>query len=97
MKLIAIYRKPADEAAFMAHYETVHTPLVRKIPGLRSLAINKVSQHLLGPDQPYMIVEMSFADRAVFDIAMASDENKAAGKDAMAFAGDIVSLVVAQD
>jgi hypothetical protein len=43
-----------------------------------------------------MIVEMAFADQAAFDLAMSSDENKATGKDVMAFAKDIVSLMVAK-
>ena len=96
VKLIAIYRKPEDEAAFNAHYDDVHTPLVQKVPGLQSLTVNRVKKHLFGPDQPYMIVEMTYADRASFDAAMASDENKATGKDAMAFAKDIISLMVAE-
>lgn len=97
VKLIAIYRKPEDEAAFNHHYETVHTPLVKKIPGLQSLTANRVKKHLMGDDQPYMIVEMAYADRAAFDAAMASDENRATGKDVMTFAKGLVSLVVAED
>ena len=37
-----------------------------------------------------------FADQAAFDLAMSSEENKATGKDVMAFAKDIVSLMVAK-
>ena len=97
MKLIAIYRKPEDERAFNKHYEEVHTPLVLKIPALQSMTVNRVKKHLMGDDQPFMIVEMSFEDRDAFDTAMASDENKAAGKDIINFARGIVSLVVAQN
>ena len=97
MKLIAIYRKPEDELAFNKHYEEVHTPLVLKIPALQSMTVNRVKKHLMGDDQPFMIVEMSFEDRHAFDTAMASDENKAAGKDIINFARGIVSLVVAQN
>jgi uncharacterized protein (TIGR02118 family) len=96
VKLIAIYQKPDDETAFLDHYRSVHTPLVEKVPGLVSMTVNRVLKHLYGGDRPYMIVEMIYADRASFDTAMASDENKATGKDVMAFAKDIVSLMVAE-
>jgi uncharacterized protein (TIGR02118 family) len=94
IKLIAIYRKPTDTAAFDDHYAMVHTPLVEKIPGLQSLTVNRVDKHLFGPDEPYMVVEMVYPDRETFERAMASDENKATGKDVMGFANGIVSLVV---
>jgi uncharacterized protein (TIGR02118 family) len=97
VKLIAVYRKPDDEAAFLAHYENTHTPLVLRVPGLQSLVVNRIKQHLFGPDQPYMIVEMTYADQAAFDMAMASDENKATGRDVMAFAKDVVSLMISED
>ena len=44
----------------------------------------------------FIDVEMAFADQAAFDLAMSSEENKATGKDVMAFAKDIVSLMVAK-
>jgi uncharacterized protein (TIGR02118 family) len=97
VKLIAIYRKPEDEAAFNEHYDKIHTPLVLKVPGLQSLTVNRVTRQLMGDDSPYMIVEMAYPDRETFDAAMASDENKATGKDVMTFARGIVSLVIAED
>jgi uncharacterized protein (TIGR02118 family) len=96
IKLIALYSRPEDEAAFLHHYETVHAPLVAQIPGLLSMTVNKVKKHLMGPNSPYMIVEMTYADQADFDRAMASDENKATGKDVMGFAKGLISLVIAE-
>lgn len=96
VSLIATYRRPEDNTAFDAHYRDVHTPLVLKIPGLQSVTVNRVTKHLMGDDQPYMIVEMAFGDRAAFDAAMASDENKAAGRDVMSFAKGLVSLMVSK-
>ena len=34
VKLIALYRKPADIGVFEKHYFEVHIPLVEKIPNL---------------------------------------------------------------
>ena len=41
--------------------------------------------------------EMTFPDRERFDDAMKSPENRAAGKDLMSFARDLVTLVVAEE
>jgi len=96
VSLMASYRCPEDSGAFDAHYRDVHIPLVLAIPGLQSLTVNRVTKHLMGDDRPYMIVVMAFADREAFDAAMASDENKAAGRDVMSFAKGLVSLMVSE-
>ena len=44
-----------------------------------------------------MIAEMHFPDRTRFDEAMASAENRAAGKDLMSFAKGLVTLLVVED
>ena len=43
----------------------------------------------------YMMYEMYFDNMADYKVAMKSEENKAAGKDLMSFAQDIVSFMVA--
>jgi uncharacterized protein (TIGR02118 family) len=44
-----------------------------------------------------LIAELHFADEAAFDAAMASPENRAAGKDVMNFAKGLVTMVVATE
>lgn len=96
-KLIAMYKKPDDVAAFLDHYNNIHMPLVQKIPGLASATVNKITANPMGGEPDFfMIVEMAFPDKATFDTAMASPENRACGKDVMSFARDIVSLAVAE-
>lgn len=95
-KLIALYRKPADVEAFLAHYRDVHLPLVAKTPGLLRAEINHVTAAPMGGEPPYfLIAEMFFANQESFDAAMKSPENRAAGKDLMGFARDLVTLLVA--
>jgi len=97
-KLIAIYRKPADPAAFERHYAEVHTPIVKSIPGLAKLVLNRSTPPPWGGDAAfYLIAEMHFPDAATFNAAMASPENRAAGKDLRQFAGDIVTLVTVRE
>ncbi|MFV3073510.1 EthD family reductase [Niveispirillum fermenti] len=95
-KLIALYRKPDDVEAFLKHYNEVHLPLVARTPGLLRTVINRVTSAPMGGEPAYfMIAEMHFADQDSFDAAMKSPENRAAGKDLMGFARDIVTLLVA--
>lgn len=98
MKLIALYKRPDDINAFLEHYEKVHMPLVKEIPGLSGAVVNRVTGTPTGGEPPYfLIAELQFPDKATFEAAMASPENRAAGKDLMNFAKDLVTLIVAED
>jgi uncharacterized protein (TIGR02118 family) len=98
-KLLILYGQPDDEAAFLSHYENVHMPLARAVPGLEKAVVNRVDANLMGGVSPYFIItELHFPDKASFDLAMASPENRAAGKDAMSFAkGKFTLLAVTPD
>ncbi len=95
IKLIALYKKPADVEAFEEHYATVHLPLVEKIPGLRKTELSRMMGAPRGEAPYYLMYEMYFDDMDAYNRAMASDENKAAGKDLMSFAKDIVVMMIA--
>jgi uncharacterized protein (TIGR02118 family) len=97
VKLIALYKQPEDEAAFLSHYHDVHMPLVAKTPHLQKAVVNRVTGSPMGEAPYFLIAEMHFPDRARFDEAMASPENRAAGKDLMGFARRLVTLVVAEE
>jgi uncharacterized protein (TIGR02118 family) len=96
-KLIALYRKPADVAAFDKYYEEVHRPLVLRIPGLSKLVVNRGLDAPWGAPEYFQIVEMHYPDEATFKQAMASPENAAAGKDIRNFAANLVTLVMARE
>lgn len=95
VKLIALYKKPADVQAFEEHYANVHLPLIEKIPGLRKTELSRITGAPRGEAPFYMMYEMYFDDMDAYNRAMASEENKAAGKDLMSFARDIVTLMIA--
>ena len=92
IKLIALYRKPADPAAFDAHYQDTHAPLVRKYPGLRKLEITRVTGAPIGETKFHMMAEMYFDSKATMETAMASPEGKAIARDLMSFAADVVTV-----
>jgi uncharacterized protein (TIGR02118 family) len=94
-QLIALYKKPDDVDAFLAHYQDVHAPLVRKVPGLQSMQVSRVEGDAFGGEPPYfMVATMNFGDAETFKNALRSEENKAAGKDLMTFAKGLVTLMV---
>ncbi|HWG84120.1 MAG TPA: EthD family reductase [Deinococcales bacterium] len=97
VKLVALYRKPADPEAFMRHYREVHTPLVLQTPGLARLEVSRVTRNPMGGEPAYFLMaEMYYPDSEAFKAAMKSPENAAAGKDLMSFAADVVTMMVAE-
>lgn len=99
LTLTALFKKPEDTAAFDEHYNNVHAPLMQKVPGLRKMEVTRFTKMLtpanaLISEQPYLQCTMYFENMDTFKSAMASEENKAAGKDLMNFAGPLVSMSI---
>ncbi len=92
IKLVALYRTPPDVAEFDRHYDTVHTPLVRKYPGLRRFEVTRITGAPLGEARFYLMAEMYFDSRDAMDSALASAEGKAVARDLMGFAGNLVTV-----
>ncbi len=93
IKLVALFQRPDDVEAFDAHYEGTHAPLMRAVPGLERMEVTRNLRAFRGEPDYYLIAEMYFNDLEAFDAAMASDENRAAGKDLMSFAREYVTMV----
>lgn len=96
VKLIALYKHPADTEAFDTHYHEVHTPLVRKMPGLRKLELASITGAPIGEPKHYLMAEMYFDDQDALQSALASPEGKATARDLMSFASDLVTLFYAE-
>jgi uncharacterized protein (TIGR02118 family) len=97
VKLVALYRRPADPTAFDRAYFETHIPLVKKIPNLRRVDVARVTGAPRGEPDYYLIAEMYFDDQAALDAAMASPENAEAGKNLMSFARGLVTFMFAKD
>lgn len=96
VKLVAIYRQPEHVEEFDQHYFEVHAPLAEKMPGLIKLEVNKMYGTPAGESDLYLMAEMFFEDKAALQNALSSPEGRAAGKDVMKFAGNIVSMYFAE-
>ncbi|NMP21193.1 EthD family reductase [Sulfobacillus harzensis] len=95
VSLFALYRRPADEAAFLDYYRNHHVPLARTMPGLLSLEWGHPSALAPGESAEwYIVAEMRFANRAAMDAALASSEGRAALRDVQQFAGNLVTMRV---
>lgn len=92
-KLIALYKTPSDKKTFLSHYEHIHMPLVRKIPGLQRAEVTMIEHTPMGDKGNFMMAEMVFKDET-FKAAMASPENQACGADLANFAEGIVTVMI---
>jgi uncharacterized protein (TIGR02118 family) len=95
VKLIALYKAADDQSAFDKHYNEIHTPLVKKMPGLRKLEVARITGAPIGEPKHYLLAEMYFDSQDALDAAMASAEGKAAARDLMSFAGNLVTMFYA--
>jgi uncharacterized protein (TIGR02118 family) len=91
-KIVAVYQHPKDPAKFDRYYADVHTPLVKKMPGLRRLEVTKVTGGPGGRSDVYQITELYFDDAPARDRALQSAEGKAVVDDLPKFADGIVSI-----
>lgn len=92
------YGAPENPATFMGHYENVHMPLVRRIPGLVRATYGRCEDPVVRGKEPahFLIATLEFADRPAFLAAMQSPEMAATGDDLKNFADGGVAMVVYQ-
>lgn len=95
VKLVVLYKKPSDVAAFERHYTEIHTPLALKMPGLLDLEVSHMFGSPSGEPKYYMKAELSFENKEAMFASLNSDEGKAAAKDVMGFAGDLIHMMFA--
>ena len=93
-RILVQYNQPADPAAFDSYYASVHTPLAKTIPGLRSLTISDGAVALLaGGPAPYLVAQLDFDTMADLQAGLASPEGQATAGDLANFAQAGVTLV----
>ena len=73
--LTALYKTPADTAAFDENYFNVHVPAVKKVPGLQSIDITKLGHTLVG-DGFYLMAVLHFADDAALKAPEMAEADK---------------------
>ncbi len=93
--LIALYRHPDNVEEFMRHYNDIHMPLVRKMPGIQRVQLIQFTRQADGAHSPYlMMAEMDFLNDEALQTALVSEAGRQAGRDLANFAKDIFTLLV---
>lgn len=86
-QVIALYKKPADVAAFNDYYFGKHVPLAKTIPGLRAYEVNAAPIGTpAGPSPLHLIATLTFDSMEAIGAAFASKEGQAAAADVGNFA-----------
>lgn len=97
VKLTALYRQPKQVKEFEDRYYQGHMPLLAKMPGLIKTEVTRFTGTPMGTNSPfYLQTDMYFSDLEALQAAMKSAEGKAAAKDVMSFAGDIITMIVGE-
>jgi uncharacterized protein (TIGR02118 family) len=94
-KLVVLYKKAANAAAFNKHYTEVHAPLAKEIPGLRDY---QISRSVVGSPQgesPYQLVAiLTFDSLEDLRRGLSSPQGQAAAADLANFAQAGVELLM---
>ncbi|HZD38778.1 MAG TPA: EthD family reductase [Actinomycetes bacterium] len=95
VKLVAMFSRPEDPAAFDHAYFDEHLPLNAKTPGLRRTEVTRVAGALRGESPWYIVTEMYYDDADAMRAGLASPEAAEAGKQLMTFAKGLVTFYTA--
>ena len=94
-RLIALYKPPADTAAFDRYYFSTHVPLAKKLPGLRKYAVNSGPVMTpAGPSGYHLIAMLDFDSPAAMQAALGSPEGQAASADVAKFASGGADILI---
>jgi uncharacterized protein (TIGR02118 family) len=94
-KLIALYKKPADVAAFDRHYTSTHIPTAKKIPGLRRYEISTGTVDTPGGESSFHLAAiLTFDSKQALVDALGTPEGKATVDDLGKFAQAGVDILI---
>ncbi|WP_354682609.1 EthD family reductase [Cupriavidus necator] len=94
-KLVVLYKKPADQAAFDSYYFSTHVPIAKKIAGVRCYEVSSGPVASPGGDSPFHLVAvLTFDSLAALRQAMASPEGAATATDLANFAQAGVDMLI---
>ena len=78
VKIVVIYPRPQDEAAFERDYKETHLPMVEdKIKGITRLVATKVHGSPQGETRTFRMAELHFPNMEALNAALESEGGKA--------------------
>jgi uncharacterized protein (TIGR02118 family) len=94
-KLVVLYKKAQNPAAFNSHYASTHAPLAKKIPGLRDYQISSGPVTTPQGDSSYQLVAMlCFDSLEALQRGLNSPQGQATAGDLANFAQAGVELLI---
>ena len=94
-KLVVLYKKPSNPAAFDAHYASTHAPLAKKIPGLTRYEISTGPVSTPQGESPWHLVAiLGFDSVDALTAGLGSPEGRAAAGDLANFAQAGAELLI---
>ncbi|PXW28478.1 EthD family reductase [Paraburkholderia caballeronis] len=94
-KLVVLYKKPSNPAAFDAHYASTHAPLAKKIPGLTRYEISTGPVSTPQGESPWHLVAiLGFDSVDALKAGLGSPEGRAAAGDLANFAQAGAELLI---
>jgi uncharacterized protein (TIGR02118 family) len=96
-KVYAMYKHPADKAAFDRYYYGVHLPLAKTIPGLQGYEVTRgtIAGVGGGPAPYHLIAALTFSSLVAINAALVSPQGKAIAADLGNFATGGVDIYIA--
>lgn len=80
-RFLVLYETPADPEAFERHYQQVHLPLARRLPGLRRYTLARGPVPVRGGQPCHLVAELEWDCIEELRAAFASAEGRAAAAD----------------
>ena len=81
VRFLVLYDRPQDVEAFDRHYQDIHIPLAKKLPGLRRYTVSRMPFAIRGGEPYYLIAELDWDDMEALQRAFQSAEGKQTAED----------------
>ena len=88
VRFLVVYETPSDPAGFDLHYQQVHIPLGKKLPGLRRYTVSRNAAAVRGGESFYLVAELDWDDMDALRAAFCSPEGQATARDVAELAPD---------
>jgi uncharacterized protein (TIGR02118 family) len=85
VRFLVLYDPPEDPAAFDKHYNEIHIPLARQLPGLVRYTVSRNLTPVRGK-QYYLVAELDWESMEAMQAAFASEIGQQTGADVPKFA-----------
>jgi uncharacterized protein (TIGR02118 family) len=93
VRLLVLYETPEEAEAFDRHYNEVHTPLARQLPGLLRYTVSRNISDTRGGKAIHLVAELDWENLEALQAAMVSKIGKEATADVLKFAPTGVTTV----